>query len=224
VSGEDERVLARAALRLAELHGVQGRRQEALDLIGRAVSLGADEDPELRDLADSLRLRLAAERGDDLGVRGPDAGTKLDGVSAEAAARFAKAEKLLVGYLGVRVRASRIEFHDDDIIRLGQRLMAAERAYRQVAELGEPVATAAAHFRIASLYHDGALEMLNLDVPPELDESYRRQQRAQNRAAASRWFKNARDEYRRSLAVGGGAAGAELWHAAARSGASFLPP
>ena len=217
--GADGRVIAaRAALRLAGLDGQEGRIREALELLARAASLGGD-DPALLEAVDALRLALSGSGAPaDTGLRGPALGTALDGASPEAAARFARAEKLLDGYQRLRVRA-RIERFDEDVKRKTEALDAAVRAYRHVVELGEPVGSAAATFRIASLHHDFALAVLTLETPPELEPAYAAPVRRDLRVRAQHSFKAAQSAYAESLAAGPDARGTELWHAAARSGA-----
>jgi hypothetical protein len=78
---------------------------------------------------------------------------------------------------------------------------------------------AAAEFRIGSLHHDYALALLTLEVPPELEAKYAAEVRREQRPKALRSLRAAQAAYAASLAAGGGASGAELWHAAARSGA-----
>ncbi len=217
--GSDSRtVAARAALRLAGLEAQEGRSREALELLARAASLGGD-DPALVEAVDALRLSLA-EAGvrADTGLRGPPVGRLLDGAATAAAERFARAEKLLDAYRERRVRA-RVEKFDEDVARKEAALEAAARAYRQVVELGDPVASAAATFRIASLHHDYALAVLTLETPPELEPAYAAPVRRDLRRRALRSFKAAQVAYVESLAAGPDAPGAELWHAAARSGA-----
>jgi hypothetical protein len=211
-------VAARAALRLAGLDGQEGKSREALELLARAASLGGD-DPALLEAVDALRLQLAgSEPRTDTGLRGPAPGTPLDGAGAKAAGRFAGAERLLDAYQRRRVRA-RIEKFDEDRNRKESALRAAEDAYRQVVALGDPVGTAAAAFRIASLHHDYALLVLTLETPPELEPAYAAPVRRDLRLRAQRNFKDAQAAYAESLAAGAEAPGAELWHAAARSGA-----
>lgn len=217
---DDAELAARAALRLAELNALEGRRREALDLVARATSLGGDA-PELVEAADALRLRLAAAAGPTIETRGPPAGAPIEGASADAGERFRKAERLLVAYLGLRVRP-RLENFYDVVRRKEAALDAAVRAYRHVAEGGEPVAIAAAEFRIASLYHDYALATLAFEVPPELTTEYATQMRRELRRSATRYFRLAEQAYAASLAAAPDVPGAALWHAAARRGASTV--
>jgi hypothetical protein len=213
---QDVEGAARAALRLAELSALEGLHAEALDLVARATALGAD-DPDLVAAADGLRLRLSAVTGDDVEIRGPAAGTPLAGASPEAAVRFAQAEELLVRYLALRVRP-RLENFDEERGRKQSSLEAAVRAYLRVVETGEPVAVAAAQFRIASLYHDLALTTLAYEVPPELDDRHAHEQRADLRRDASKYFRLAGNAYAASLAAAPDDKAADLWHIAARAG------
>jgi tetratricopeptide (TPR) repeat protein len=214
-------VVARAALRLARFAAVEEKRQRALDLLGQASILGGD-DAQISDGVDRLRLQLTTH-GEDLGIRGPAANTSLEGVSAEATRRFRAAEALLYPYLKLGVRKFAGTF-DEDLATKQGRLEVAVHAYRQVIELNEPVATAAAEFRIASLYHDAGLFMLALDAPLEYSSEYRRRQREENKRSAEHYFLLARTEYGLGLAAAPQVKSAELWHAATREGMRSTPP
>ncbi len=219
---DDALVVARAALRLARLEALDGKRRRAVDLLGQASILGGD-DPEVTGGVDRLRLQLDTQRGEELGVPGPAVNTQLEGVSAEAAARFRKAEAMLPAYSKLSVRRIAGPF-DDDLTSKRSTLEAVVRAYRAVVELAEPVATAAAQFRIGRLYHDAALFMLILQPPDEYNSDYRRDERDKDRRLAAHYFKNARVAYEASRDAARGVAGAELWQAAARDGLRSTPP
>jgi tetratricopeptide (TPR) repeat protein len=211
-------VAARAALRLAEFEASSGRRHVALDLVARAAALGRGQ-RDLLTWAQRLQKRIATVRAQDIEVRGPPAGTALDGVSKPAAELFARAEDLLASYHGRRLRP-RLED-----LRASERskryaLESAVRAYRQVVALGEPTAVVAAEFRIASLYYDLALS-LTFDLPPELDPGAATRWRQSLRAKALSDRNNARKAYLRALEAGrdgrAGDAGA-VWLEAAELG------
>jgi tetratricopeptide (TPR) repeat protein len=207
---------ARAALRLAEYEADLGRRHIALDLVARAAALGRDQ-PELLHWAERLQTRVAAVRPQDIEVRGPRAGTPLDGVSPEASKQFARAETLLAAYHARRLRP-RLE--DSRARPKRSALEAAVRAYRQVVALGEPAAVIASEFRIASLYYDLALS-LTFDLPPELEPSAAAEWRQSVRVHALADRDRARAAYLRALEAGrdgqGGAAG-QVWYEAAELG------
>jgi hypothetical protein len=211
-------VAARAALRLAEHEASYGRRHIALDLVARAAALGRDQ-RDLLQWAERVQRRIAAVTVDDIEVRGPPAGTALEGVSQPAADLFARAETLLAAYHRRRPRPRLVDLQAS--VR-GKRaaLESAVRAYRQVVALGEPTAVVAAEFRIASLYYDLALS-LTFDLPPELDSSAATQLRQQLRAKALADRNNARRAYLRALEAGrdgrSGPAGA-VWLEAAELG------
>ena len=211
-------VAARAALRLAEYEASYGRRHIALDLVARAAALGRDQ-RDLLQWAERVQQRIAAVRVEDIEVRGPPAGTPLDGVSQAAADLFARAETLLAAYHARRLRP-RLEDLRAGVRSKRAALDAAVRAYRQVVALGEPAAVVAAEFRIASLYYDLALS-LTFDLPPELDSSAATQWRQQLRAKALADRNNARTAYLRALEAGrdgrAGPAGA-VWLEAAELG------
>ncbi len=216
-SAEPE-VAARAALRLAEYEASYGRRHIALDLVARAAALGRDQ-RDLLQWAERVQRRIAAVRVEDIEVRGPPAGTPLEGVSQAAADLFARAETLLATYHARRLRP-RLEDLRAGVRSKRAALETAVRAYRQVVALGEPAAVVAAEFRIASLYYDLALS-LTFDLPPELDSSAASQWRQQLRAKALTDRNNARMAYLRALEAGrdgrAGPAGA-VWLEAAELG------
>lgn len=209
---------ARAALRLAEYEASYGRRHIALDLVARAAALGRDQ-RDLLQWAQRVQRRIAAVRVEDIEVRGPPAGTALEGVSKPAAELFARAEALLAAYHGRRLRP-RLEDLRAGVRSKRAALESAVRAYRQVVALGEPAAAVAAEFRIASLYYDLALS-LTFDLPPELDSGAATQWRQQLRTKALADRNNARKAYLRALEAGregrAGAAGA-VWLEAAELG------
>jgi len=216
-SAEPE-VAARAALRLAEYEASYGRRHIALDLVARAAALGRDQ-RDLLQWAERVQRRIAAVRASDIEVRGPPAGTALEGVSPQAVELFARAETLLAAYHGRRLRP-RLEDLRAGVRSKRAALESAVRAYRQVVALGEPPAVVAAEFRIASLYYDLALS-LTFDLPPELDSTAATQLRQQLRTKALADRDSARKAYLRALDAGrdgrAGAAGA-VWLAAAELG------
>ena len=209
---------ARAALRLAEYEASYGRRHIALDLVARAAALGRDQ-RDLLQWAQRVQRRIAAVRVEDIEVRGPPAGTALEGASKPAAELFARAEALLAAYHGRRLRP-RLEDLRAGVRSKRAALESAVRAYRQVVALGEPAAAVAAEFRIASLYYDLALS-LTFDLPPELDSGAATQWRQQLRTKALADRNNARKAYLRALEAGregrAGAAGA-VWLEAAELG------
>jgi len=222
----DQELAARAALRLAEYEaspGPQRRRHIALDLVARAASLGRGQ-RELLQWAQRLQKQIAAVRVEDIEVRGPPAGTALEGVSGQAADLFGRAETLLAVYHRRRLRP-RLEDLRASERNKRNALEAAVRAYRQVVATGEAAAVVAAEFRIASLYYDLSLS-LTFDLPPELDPSAaaadaltRWRQSVRTKALADR--NNARRAYLRALEAGrdgrSGPAGA-VWLEAAELG------
>jgi len=87
----------------------------------------------------------------------------------------------------------------------------AVRAYRAVAEAGG-IARVAAQYRIGSLYHDLALELV-FDLPPELDPGVASRLRRSLRTSALGYLKKATAAYRASKDEP--AADAQAWRAAA---------
>jgi hypothetical protein len=212
----DGALVARAALRLAEMEAAAGRRHVAIDLTARAAALGR-KDPLLLDWARRLQSRLAAVRAQDIEVRGPPAGTALTGVSPAAASLFAHAEELLAAYHRRPVRA-RLEDLNASLRAKRAAMEEAVRAYRQVVALSEPAATAAAEFRIAGLYYDLSLST-TFDLPGELEVSVASRLRQSLRSQAVADRKKARAGYLLSLeAARGGGAAARPWGEAASLG------
>jgi hypothetical protein len=216
-SAEPE-VAARAALRLAEYEADAGRRHIALDLVARAAALGRDH-RDLLHWAERLQRRLAAVRVHDIEVRGPPAGTPLEGVSAQAAELHARAEQLLAAYHARRLKP-RLEDLGAGVRAKRSAMEAAVRAYRQVAALDEPAAAVAAELRIAGLYYDLSLS-LTFDLPSELEQGTAAELRQSLRAQALADRNRARAAYLRALEAGrdgrAGPAGA-IWLEAAELG------
>ena len=211
-------VAARAALRLAESEADAGRRHIALDLVARAAALGRDH-RDLLQWAERLQRRLAAVRVHDIEVRGPPAGTPLEGVSAQAAELHARAEELLSAYHAHRLKP-RLEDLGAGVRAKRAAMEAAERAYRQEAALGEPAATVAAELRIGGLYYDLSLS-LTFDLPSELEPGAAAELRQSLRAQALADRNRARAAYLRALEAGrdgrAGPAG-RIWIEAAELG------
>jgi hypothetical protein len=197
-SAEPE-VAARAALRLAEYEADAGRRHIALDLVARAAALGRGH-RDLLHWAERLQQRLAAVRLHDIEVRGPPAGTAIEGVSRSAADLHARAEELLSAYHAHRLKP-RLEGLGAGVRAKRAAMEAAVRAYRQVVALGEPAATVAAELRIASLYYDLSLSM-TFDLPSELEPGAAAELRQSLRAQALADRDRARAAYLRALEAG----------------------
>lgn len=209
----DGELTARAALRLAEMEAAAGRRHVALDLVVRAAALGR-RDPAVLDGARRLQARIAAVRAQDIEVRGPPAGTALDGVSAAVAAQFARAEALLAAYHRRTIRV-RLEDLNNEIRAKRAAMEEAVRAYRPVVQAGEPVGVVAAEFRIAGLFYDLSLSM-TFDLPSELDAGAAARLRQSLRTQALKDRRTARLGYRKSLAAAAGAGpAARPWEQAA---------
>ncbi len=210
---------ARAALRLADLELVAGRRREALELVARASVLGGS-DLDILERADRMQAQIASLRSRGGEVRGPPVGTAPAGASAASLREFTRAEQLFAAY-HQRQLQPRLEVLRQGV-RAKEHLMGqAERAYRAVVEQGEPGPTAAAEFRIGSLYHDLALALM-FDLPPELEAREAGKLRRSLRGQALAHLRKARAAYERSIAAAGaaGAAGAALerWRVAAELG------
>jgi hypothetical protein len=208
-------VAARAALRLAELEGAAGNRRRALELVARATAVAYD-DEAVQDAAERLRGRLVAAPSGAGDLRGPPAGTALPGVAAETAAAFAAAEATLARVHRIRLEPV-LEALSSTVRAKERATEAAARAYRAVADAGG-LARIAAQYRVGSLYHDLAIELV-FDLPPELEAGVASRLRRTLRASAVAYLRKAAAAYRVSLAepVGGSADDAALWRSAAQS-------
>lgn len=189
---------ARAALRLASLESLAGRRREALELVARASVLGRT-DPVIVEAADRMQTHLASIRARGSEVRGPPAGTRLPGASKQANQRFAAAEAALAFYHRMQLQP-RLEALRASVGAKEHAMENAVRAYRKVIALNEPAATAPAEFRIASLRQDLAVSLM-FDLPPELEPQAAARLRRALRASALSNLRQARTAYRRSLAA-----------------------
>lgn len=215
---EDPVSAARAALRLAELERLAGNRRKAQELVARAAVLG-QSNLAIVERADRAQSHLASLRDRGSEVRGPPAGTALEGVSQKARDAFHAAEGLLAEYhrrqLQPRLEGVRAG------IRAKERAMeAAEHAYHTVIDFGEREATVAAEQRIGSLHHDLALALL-FDVPPELEAEEAAKLRRSLRGRALAHLRKARAAYERSLEAAGDGetpASTERWRLAAELG------
>lgn len=213
----DRDAAARAALRLAELALIDGNRRRAQELVARASVLGRGS-LELVERADRIQARLASQRSRGSEVRGPPAGSPLEGVSAGTSAAFADAERLLESYHRRRL-APRLEGVQAGIRAKEGAREQAERAYRQVLPAGEREAVVAAEFRIASLHHDLAMALI-FDIPPELEKEEAAKLRRSLRGRAIGHLRKARAAYERSLEVAQGRseASTERWRLSADVG------
>lgn len=210
----DPVLAARSALELATRASARRQWRIAFDLIARAAALGVRA-LDVTDRASRLRSRFVSRAADDIEVRGPPANARLSGVSDKAADRFARAEELLATYLQRRP-SPRLEEVKSSVRGKRAALEAAERAYRAVIELGEPTATAAAEFRIASMYYDLSLS-LTYDLTREMVSDEARKFRAQLRVMVLADRRRARASYRRALEAGIAASTKEVerWREAA---------
>jgi hypothetical protein len=192
----DPVLAARSALELASRAAARRQWRIAFDLIARGAALGIRA-LDVTDRASRLRSEFVSDAADDIEVRGPPANARLRGVSDNAAARFARAESLLAAYLRRRPSA-RLEEVKSSVRSKRAALEVAERAYQKVIELGEPTATAAAEFRIASMYYDLSLS-LTYDLTREMLRDEARKFRATLRAMAIADRRRARSAYRHAL-------------------------
>jgi hypothetical protein len=217
-SADAPALAARAALRLAELEGAAGNRRRALELVARATAVSDDE--AVQDAAERLRGRLVAAPSGAGDLRGPAAGTALPGVAAETAAAFAGAEATLARVHRIRLEPV-LEALSTTVRAKERATEAAARAYRAVADAGG-LARVAAQYRIGSLYHDLAIELV-FDLPPELEAGVASRLRRTLRASALGYLRKAAAAYRISLAepmtgaAGEVAEAAALWRSAAQS-------
>lgn len=192
----DPVLAARSALELATRAAAGRQWRIAFDLIARAAALGVRA-LDVTDRASRLRSRFVSQAADDIEVRGPPANARLSEVSERAATLFARAEGLLAAYFQRRP-SSRLEEVKSSVRAKRSALESAERAYRQVIELGEPTASAAAEFRIASMYYDMSLS-LTYDLTREMVPDEARKFRARLRVSVINDRRRARASYRRAL-------------------------
>jgi len=198
LAADDPVAAARAAVELAGLEALAGNRRRALELLARAQSLAPD-DPTVADAAGSLSARLAATPAGQSDVRGPAPRTALPGVTPAVAAAWRSAEQLLVTAHRIRMKPV-LEALSGSVRSKENATESAARAYREIAEVGG-VAAVAAEFRIGTLYHDLAVELV-FDLPPELDASVANRLRRTLRASAVAYLRRAVAAYERALAIG----------------------
>lgn len=213
-SQSEPTLAARAALRLAELEARAGSRGEALELVARAMAIGG-RDPDIVQWVDRLQLRLepgAARRQ----VRGPPLGTTPAGVTEPTAEAFQRAERLSESYYRVST-PPRVE----DLwagVRVRERAAeAAVAAYEVVVQRGEPMATAAASLRIATVYHDLAI-VLAFFLPPELEGEAREASQQRLTQKARVYLRKAERAYERCITAAPHDVEAERWQRAAQLG------
>jgi hypothetical protein len=210
---EDGAAAARAAVELAGLETVAGNRRRALELLARAQSL-APADRTVIDAVEALSSRLAATPAGESDVRGPAPGTALPGVNDTVQALWRAAEAQLVRTHRLRIRPV-LEALSSGMRSKASATEATVRAYREIAVAGG-VAQAAAEFRIGTLYHDLAVELV-FDLPPELDPGVAADLRRELRADAVGYLKRAVAAYQRARAVEAGGADADTWRVAAEA-------
>lgn len=219
-ASEAPKLAAQAALRLAQRAEVAHRRRVALDFAVRASVLGGDV-PIIKQRAQRLQKRLSTVRAQDIEVRGPRAGTLLQGASPPVAKKFAAAEALLASYHRRRLKP-RLEQLGASMRSKRSAMEGAVRAYREVAESGESVAVVAAEFRIASAYYDYSLS-LSFGLPPELEPEVAQSLRSTLRMEVRSDRAKARSAYQRSIAAGKKAGvEAQGWSEAAELGLSSV--
>jgi len=144
-------IAARSALHLAQLEARAGKRRSALDLIARAATL-APADPAITDGVARVQADVVAASGAG-DLRGPPAGTVLAGVDAKVADSFAAAERALLRVHAIRPHERLEIWAKEDAT---EDLVA---RYRSISDAGG-LAQVAADYRIGSLYHDLALNLL----------------------------------------------------------------
>ena len=198
---------ARAALHLAQMDSRRGRRRTALDLAARAAAL-APSDVVIGE-------GVAVLEADDVGsadIRGPRLGATLAGVPAHVADAWAAAERAFGAVHRLRPRA-RIEAVSKSIdIKVGATEEVAGK-YRAILDFGG-IATIAAHYRMASLYHHLALTLLLFEAPAELATKLAQEFRRTLRVRGLAYLKKAVAEYRACIAA---PQQAELWRLAAET-------
>ena len=187
-------IAARSALHLAQLEARAGKRRPALDLVARATAL-APADPAITDGVARVQADVVAASGTG-DLRGPPPGTALPGVESKVADAFAQAERALLRVHAIRPHERLEIWAKEDAT---EDLVA---KYRAIADAGG-LAQVAADYRIGSLYHDLALNLL-----------FERQ--GELRAQAIAYLHSAAAAYKASLA-GPQLPDAELWRLAAQT-------
>ena len=184
---------ARAALHLAQMETRAGKNpRHALDLVARATTLAPGDAAVAEGVAQVEANVVAASGAGD--IRGPKLGTPLPGVDPKVAEQFSAADQALVRVHAIRPRQRLDVWAKED----ATEDVAAR--YRAIAEHGG-LARIAATYRIGSLYHDLALNLL-----------FERQ--GELRAQAIAYLHSAAAAYKASLA-GPQLPDAELWRLAA---------
>lgn len=194
---EDAYAGARAAVQLAELAALEGNRRRALELLALAQNLAPD-DAAVIDAADALSARLAATPAGQSDVRGPAPGTPLPGLTDAQQAAWREAERELVDAHRLRMKPA-LETLSASVLRKQRAIERTVRGYRAIAEAGG-VAAVAAEFRIGTLYHDLAIELVGFDPPPELEARAAGGIRRSLRATAVTHLRRAVAAYERALA------------------------
>jgi hypothetical protein len=187
-------IAARSALHLAQLEARAGERRHALDLVARATAL-APADPAITDGVARVQADVVAAIGTG-DLRGPRAGTALPNVDPKVADAFALAEHALLRVHAIRPHERLEIWAKEDAT---EDLVA---KYRAIAEAGG-LAQVAADYRVGSLYHDLALNLL-----------FERQ--GELRAQAIAYLQSAAAAYKASLA-GPQLPDAEDWKLAAQT-------
>ncbi len=205
-------VAARAAIHVGQMESRAGRTRHALDLVARATAL-APTDPVIAAGAASLQAEIvaAAGAGD---IRGPRIGTPLPGVAADVADAFAAAERELGQVHRARLRIAIEALTKSINIKVNQTMTAVAK-YQGVAKRGA-LPLIAATYRVGSLYHDLALELVFADLPPELERRSADGLHATLRSLAITYLKKAVVEYRACIEAPQVTDG-ELWRIAAET-------
>jgi len=183
---------ARAAIHLAQIESRAGSTRHALDLVARATAL-APTDPVVAAGAASLQADIvaAAGAGD---IRGLPLGTALPNVGADVADAFAAAERDLAKTHRTRLRIT-IEALTKSINYKVDQTLAVVTKYQAIAKRGGLPAIAAT-YRVGSLYHDLALELVFADLPPELERRSADGLKATLRGLAITYLRKAVTEYK----------------------------
>jgi hypothetical protein len=199
---------ARSALHLAQLEARAGKSRHALDLVARATRL-APGDHEIENGVAQVEADVvaAAGAGD---LRGPALGTALPGVDGKLAEDFADADRALA-----RVHAIRPRQRVDVVWAKEDATEVVVARFRAVASHGG-LAEVAASYRIGSVFHDLALDLLLFEVPPRFGPDLVAELRRTLRAHALAYAKRAAASYEACLS-GALSPDAELWRLAAET-------
>ncbi len=217
-SGSRGKSRALAALQLAEMEELAGKRREALGYLEMAKTFAGPFHALAMEAEDRrARILTATPLAD---VRGPVPGSlALEGEGAQVGNLFREAERRLASYHRVVVAPS-LE-NVNAVLRTKRRTLArAVAGYQKVIRAGGAAAQAAAQFRIGAMYHHLA-EALAFESPEELLPSEARRLTRKLRVESAGYLRRALSFYR-SAGEGPSNTNSITWQKLARQEARTL--